>query len=389
VSFEKPKIAFLDLEGTLLKKNIALDDGRVAPSLWTVIAETLGEGALERENKTKDAWNANRYRSYIDWMRDTVLIHQDFGLMERTFRNLVDAVEFTDGINKLFEYFDKNATVTCIITGGFKELSDRVAAKFRVDHAISACEYLFDPNSHQLSRATYFPSDYFGKVDFMKIVMREYRATPYDCIFVGDGKNDVPLASQVAVSFSFNGQPELDDVATEQIKQKDNMQNLSAIVDLLEQPTERMHAAIETNLRVKIGGQPRNIDQERCVQLWKEAMWVRKYAHAPYSNHFNVGAAIIAEDNQIFTGCNFENASFGATICAERSAVAKMISAGQRDIKAIAVVSDAQQPIAPCGICRQVIAEFSSDCDVLLCSSRGEIECQTIDALLPHRFSIG
>src|SRR5262249_17572594 len=157
---------------------------------------------------------------------------------------------------------------TCVITGAFKELADKVVKRFNVDHAISACEYLFNEHSSRLERATYFPSDYFGKVDFMKIIMREHRATPYDCIFIGDGKNDVPLASHVAVSFAFNAQPELREVATESIDQKDGNENLSAVLRLLSKPTERMLAALETNVPTRIVGQPKYIDKERGVQLW-------------------------------------------------------------------------------------------------------------------------
>jgi phosphoserine phosphatase len=389
LTFPSPKIAFLDLEGTLLKKDIALDDGRVAPSLWTVIAEQLGREALARENQTKDAWNLGKYASYIEWMKDTVLIHKDFYLSEKKFNDLIDSVEFQPGVDELFRYFDENKVITCIITGGFKELADRVISRFRVDHAISACEYIFDRKGH-LDRAVYFPSDYFGKVDFMKIIMREYQATPYDCIFVGDGKNDVDLASNVAVSFAFNGQAELQRVVTESISQPDGQHNLNQIAQLLRHPTNRMALSLETNVPTKIVGEPKNVTQDRCIQLWKEAMWVRRHAHAPYSQNFRVGAALLAEDNQIFTGCNFENASFGATICAERSAVAKMISSGQRTIKALAVASDSAQAISPCGICRQVIAEFANKthCDVLLCSATGDMICESIDTLLPHAFSL-
>jgi phosphoserine phosphatase len=385
VKSEHPKIAFLDLEGTLLKKNTHFDDGKVAPSVWTVLADKLGPAALSEEIGTKDKWNAGKYPSYIAWMKDTVEIHKRYGLTEKVFRKAIADVEFTDGTDELFDYFKQHQIVTCIITGGFKELAERVVTRYQIDHAISACEYYFAEG--KLDHAIYFPSDYFGKVDFMKIIMREYAQTPYDCIFIGDGKNDADLARHVATSFAFNAQSELKAVATESIDQAQGGENLAAILRLLNEPTQRMRAAHETRGPAKILGRPKYINDETFIQLWKEAMWARKASYAPYSK-FRVGAALLGGDNQIFSGTNFENAAYGSTICAERSAVAKMIAARQRKLKAIAIVSDDPNPIPPCGDCLQVLSEFARETDILLCSSSGTIECQTIDSLLPRRFNL-
>lgn len=87
----------------------------------------------------------------------------------------------------------------------------------------------------------------------------------------------------------------------------------------------------------------------------KEAL---EYSYSPYS-HFAVGAALLSADGQVFTGCNIENASFGATNCAERTAIFKAVSEGVKDFKAIAIVCSGDQPAYPCGICRQVMSEFS------------------------------
>ena len=99
-------------------------------------------------------------------------------------------------------------------------------------------------------------------------------------------------------------------------------------------------------------------------QLVQEAKSVRERAYAPYS-HYQVGAAIATKSGSIFVGCNVENASFGATICAERGAIMQMIAHGERDPIACAVVTG-DEGASPCGICRQVLAEFASDMPVVL-----------------------
>ena len=94
--------------------------------------------------------------------------------------------------------------------------------------------------------------------------------------------------------------------------------------------------------------------------LIKEAINVREKAYCPYSN-FKVGAAALFEDGNIYTGCNIENASYGATNCAERSAIFNGVSKGNRVLKALALIGDTNSYTYPCGICRQVITEFAED----------------------------
>jgi len=104
-------------------------------------------------------------------------------------------------------------------------------------------------------------------------------------------------------------------------------------------------------------------------ELVAQARGVRERAYAPYSR-FLVGAAVRAENGQVFTGCNVENASYGATICAERSAILAMVAAGQRSIIGIAVFTDADTLAMPCGLCRQVISEFQHDARLVVANPR-------------------
>ena len=116
----------------------------------------------------------------------------------------------------------------------------------------------------------------------------------------------------------------------------------------------------------------------------KEAL---EYSYSPYS-HFAVGAALLSADGQVFTGCNIENASFGGTNCAERTAIFKGVHEGNREIQAIAVVGDIKAYTYPCGICRQVMSEFfNSDTRIIIEEGSG-LKIYTMSEILPDSFSL-
>lgn len=122
---------------------------------------------------------------------------------------------------------------------------------------------------------------------------------------------------------------------------------------------------------------------ERLIEAAREAL---KNAYAPYSK-FRVGAAVLTRDGKIYTGANVENASFGLTICAERVAVFKAVSEGDRDIQAVAIVAESEEPIAPCGACRQVIAEFNPNAVIIMATADGrKVVTANLKDLLPSPF---
>jgi cytidine deaminase len=108
-------------------------------------------------------------------------------------------------------------------------------------------------------------------------------------------------------------------------------------------------------------------------------------AHAPISN-FRVGAAVRAKSGRVFTGCNVENATLGLTCCAERVAIFKAVSEGERGFDAIAVVTDTDTLTPPCGSCRQIIWEFCGDVPVILANMKGKVEHEHAGTLLPRPF---
>ncbi|HEX2571510.1 MAG TPA: cytidine deaminase [Polyangia bacterium] len=119
--------------------------------------------------------------------------------------------------------------------------------------------------------------------------------------------------------------------------------------------------------------------------LIQAALGARDQAYAPYS-HFSVGAAVMARDGRIFAGVNVENASYPLTVCAERNAIAAAVLAGARELVAVAVATAVSPPSAPCGGCRQVIAEFARETTILLVNPEGERVETTLGELLPRAF---
>ena len=108
-------------------------------------------------------------------------------------------------------------------------------------------------------------------------------------------------------------------------------------------------------------------------------------AYCPYS-HFPVGAALECGDGTVFTGCNIENAAYGATICAERTAVAKAVSEGHRDFVRIVIAGRSADFCVPCGTCRQVLREFAPHIEVICLNGAGEERTFTLEELLPYSF---
>lgn len=119
-------------------------------------------------------------------------------------------------------------------------------------------------------------------------------------------------------------------------------------------------------------------------KLIKKALEAKERAYVPYSK-FKVGAALLTEDGELFTGCNIEVSSYSPTLCAERTAIFKAISEGHKKIKAIAVVGDSDFTY-PCGVCRQVMREFGKNATIIVANSEEDYRIYKLEELLPHSF---
>ncbi|MBO8140038.1 MAG: cytidine deaminase [Thermosipho sp. (in: Bacteria)] len=124
--------------------------------------------------------------------------------------------------------------------------------------------------------------------------------------------------------------------------------------------------------------------KKKIEELINEAFNAKEKAYAPYSN-FKVGAALLTRSGKIYTGCNIENASYGLTCCAERVAIFKAVSEGEKEFDTLVVVGDTDEPISPCGACRQVMSEFG-DYEVILVSKNRKIKKVSVKELLPYSF---
>ncbi|MDT7900539.1 MAG: cytidine deaminase [Acidianus sp.] len=130
--------------------------------------------------------------------------------------------------------------------------------------------------------------------------------------------------------------------------------------------------------------QETDLSDEKLLEIAKNAT---RNSYAPYSN-IHVGAAIVTEDDKIFTGTNIENSSYGLSICAERVAVFNAVSNGYRKFKKIAIITSEGKGIMPCGACRQVLAEFSENMEVITLDKEGNVIRFKLNDLLPHAFRL-
>ncbi len=125
--------------------------------------------------------------------------------------------------------------------------------------------------------------------------------------------------------------------------------------------------------------------KDKLIQTAKNAL---DYAYVPYST-FKVGAALVTKSGNIYSGCNIENASYPLTCCAERTAIFKAVSEGEKELVEMAVIADSEGPVSPCGACRQVMTEFfSPDAIIYLTNLTGDLKVTTVKELLPYSFSL-
>lgn len=217
------------MEGTIFRKLYKDSDGNTAPSLWQYAAEQLGPEAAEAEKVSKQKWNNGEYSGYVEWMEADLKIHQKFGITKQFFENILKTVHYHPYVKETFQELKKRGYRTGLVSGGFKAQANRAQIDLKIDHAFAACEQFWGHDG-KLIHWNLLPCDYEGKIDFMNLIMEEHGLKPEACAFVGDGRNDIPLAKAVGLSIAFNGAKELQNVCTHAINQEEGKEDFRAIL---------------------------------------------------------------------------------------------------------------------------------------------------------------
>ena len=221
------KLLVLDIEGTLFRTTVRLPGTCIDSTIWQAVANALGPAAIAEEVATHERWRRGGYSSYLEWMRDTIRIHQRYGLTSAIFNTLIDVAEYNPGVVETVRMIDRSEYELVLVSGGFRELARRAQIELGIVHGFAACEYFFAPDG-TLKGFNLLPCDFAGKVDFIRLMLREYQLGDQDWIYVGDGINDIPIAQVAPISVAYAAAPELRQIATRAI---DNFRELLTVLN--------------------------------------------------------------------------------------------------------------------------------------------------------------
>lgn len=222
------QLLFLDMEGTLLVAQdvVVGPDHAHHTSLWTRIFSELGPAAQSDNVAMIEKWDGGGYRSYMDWVDDSLLAMRRRGLTQRRFEALIDETAYNPGVPETLRQVHERGIRTAIVSGGFIAQARRAQTDLRIHHAYAAADLFWDSRG-ELIHWNIYPSDFEGKIDFVRLMMREYRFDREESAFIGDGANDVPITTAVGTSVAYNGHPALRGVAQHAIS---HFEELLAII---------------------------------------------------------------------------------------------------------------------------------------------------------------
>ncbi len=205
------KLLFLDMEGTLFaKQRVQLREGdtRLHHSLWSRLMHELGPEAAEEDAENLARWEAGGYESYFQWVGQSARNLRKHGLTRDLFHEVMESVPYNPEVPETLAALHERGLRTCIVSGGFYDHARKALRELKVNHAFAAIDLFWDEEG-RLSHWNLFPTDYEGKIDFVRLLKREYRLQTEDCAFVGDGKNDVHIAREVGAAFAYDAHPDL------------------------------------------------------------------------------------------------------------------------------------------------------------------------------------
>jgi phosphoserine phosphatase len=209
------KLFFLDLEGTLFnKQHIDRPHGH-NHSLWARIFHELGPEALAADNVHIEEFERGEI-NYIQWCERSLRAMQTHGLTKQLLEHIMQQIQYNNGVAETIAALHAKGIRTAIISGGFMEQAKRAQLDLRIQHAFAAVEIYWNADG-SMAFWNIFPSDYQAKADYVELLRRECGFSKEECAFIGDGKNDVPIASHVGLSFAYNAHPALQEKTTHSI----------------------------------------------------------------------------------------------------------------------------------------------------------------------------
>lgn len=231
----KIKLAVFDLEGTVFKKSYKTHNGEKFESAWGALCSYLGEEATAEDEANRQKFYGKKEKyPYSNWVLDTIKIYKKYGLKKSCFDNMINSVDYFDGATETFSHLKRQGVATAVISGGLKALADRVALDHRVEHSFTAAEFYWFPKGN-LQHWNIIPTDFSHKKTILGMLLQELSLDKSQVAFIGDGINDVDIASHAEVSIAFNSKyEELKAVSRFIVDQEKGKESLNAVLDFIQ-----------------------------------------------------------------------------------------------------------------------------------------------------------
>ena len=206
------KLLVCDIEGTIFQPH-RIKSAQHASYIWTAIAERLGKEAEREEIETQKKWRSGGYGQqdkgieYSRWVEDSIKIHIKYGLTKSIFDELINKAPYVDGVKHFFTNLNRDEYIPVFISGGIQNLTERACRDLnvRVEDSYSACKYFFNSQGKVDKNLTFInTSNFYGKQELVKIVLKKYGLSMRDWIFIGDGINDVSVAKSAFLSIGID-----------------------------------------------------------------------------------------------------------------------------------------------------------------------------------------
>ena len=263
------RLLVMDVEGTLFRATMQIDGTEYPSTMWQPIARMLGDAAIDEEKATHEKWERKEYSNYLEWVKATIEIHRKYSLREDTFVHLIEQAEYNPGVEEFFNQLNRNEWIPVLISGGFQNLIRRAQNELDIDYGFGACEYYFDKDGY-LEHYNLHASDFNGKIKCLDTILSELNLNKKtDWVFVGDGRNDAPIARQAPKAFGINPHPEL--------KAVDGLIEINSFMDLVPYLEEIEHTPSERKIDRKPTVKAPNPDvPDDIVQLQKQMVYLKK-----------------------------------------------------------------------------------------------------------------